>query len=74
MKIIIALAFIGILGALASAGWFMVRGGQAKTGGRSSRMFKALALRVSLSVLLFLSLMLAYWLGYITPTGIPVGR
>jgi Protein of unknown function (DUF2909) len=48
MKIIIALAFIGILGALASAGWFMVRGGQAKAGERPSRMFKALALRVRL--------------------------
>jgi hypothetical protein len=74
MKTLIALAFIGILSALALAGWFMVRGGQNKTTARQSRMFKALALRVTLSVLLFASLMLAYWLGYITPTGLPIGK
>jgi hypothetical protein len=75
MKTLIAIAFIGILLALGFAGVFMMRGGApGQSAAKQSRMFKALAVRVGLSVLVFLSVMLAYWLGYITPTGIPVGR
>jgi len=73
MKILIALAFIGILGALASAGVFMLRdgrGGKPKTG----NMMRALAVRVTLSVLLFACILLAYWAGWIQPTGVPVGK
>jgi hypothetical protein len=73
MKILIALAFVGILGALATAGLFMMRDGRdgkPKTG----NMMRALAVRVALSVLLFACILLAYWAGWIQPTGVPVGR
>ena len=73
MKILIALAFVAILAALAGAGLFMLRDGRdgkPKTG----RMMRALALRVALSVLLFVSILLSYWMGWIQPTGIPLGR
>jgi hypothetical protein len=65
-------AFVGILGALASAGFFMLRrpGGDA----RKDAMAKALALRVALSVSLFLLVLLAWSLGWIEPRGLPVGR
>lgn len=46
------------------------RDGQAK----SNRMVKALALRVGLSIALFLFILLSYKLGWIHPTGIPMGR
>jgi CHASE2 domain-containing sensor protein len=73
MKILIALAFVGILGALATAGVFMMRDGRdgkPKTG----NMMRALAVRVALSVLLFACILLAYWAGWIQPTGVPLGR
>jgi hypothetical protein len=73
MKILIALAFVGIIGALASAGTFMLRDGRdgkPKTG----NMMRALAVRVALSVLLFACILLAYWAGWIKPTGIPLGK
>ena len=64
MKILLAVAFVGILGALLSAGVFMVRDGRdgkPKTG----NMMRALALRVALSVLLFITLRLMK--GHFTP-------
>ena len=36
-------------------------------------MARALALRVGLSVALFLLIMLGYWMGWIQPSGIPIG-
>ena len=71
MKIIIMLAFVGILGALAAAGVFMLKGSDKDKPGRMAR---ALAWRVGLSVLLFIFLLLSYKLGWIKPTGIPIGR
>jgi hypothetical protein len=71
MKILVALAFVAILGSLASALIYMMRdgrNGEAKT----SRMAKALAFRVGFSIVLFLCILLAWKLGYIQPTGIPV--
>jgi hypothetical protein len=41
---------------------------------KSSNMVRALALRVGLSILLFVCILLAWKLGYIQPTGIPVGK
>lgn len=73
MKVLIALAFVGILGALAMAGVFMLRDGRdgkPKTG----NMMRALALRVALSVLLFACILFSYWAGWIQPTGIPLGK
>ena len=72
MKFLVVLAFIAILGSLASALFFMLRGGQ-EGKGKSGRMARALAFRVGFSILLFLCLLLAWKLGYIRPTGIPAG-
>ena len=73
MKFIIVIAFVGILGALAMAGVFMLRDGRdgkPKTG----NMMRALALRVGLSVLLFACILISYWAGWIQPTGIPLAK
>lgn len=73
MKILMLVAFIGILGALASAGVFMMRDsrdGKPKSG----NMMRALATRVAISVLLFALIMLAWWMGWIEPRGVPLGR
>jgi Protein of unknown function (DUF2909) len=73
MKFLIAFAFVGILGALALAGVFMLRDGRdgkPKTG----TMMRALALRVGLSVLLFACILFSYWAGWIQPTGVPIGK
>ena len=70
---IIALAFVGIIGALATAGVFMLRDGRPGKP-KAGNMMRALAVRVALSVLLFVCIMLAYWAGWIQPTGVPVGR
>jgi cytochrome bd-type quinol oxidase subunit 2 len=73
MKLIVALAFLGILASLGAALFFMLRDGrdgQAKT----SNMARALALRVGLSVALFICILVAWKLGYIRPTGLPVGQ
>lgn len=64
-------AFVMILGALLYAGISMVRDGRdgkAKT----PAMMRALAFRVGLSVALFLALLIAYQMGWIQPTGIPL--
>jgi len=75
MKWVIIVALIAVLGALASAGVFMLkrdrRGGH---GAQDKRMARALAVRVGLSVALFLFILFAYWMGWITPTGVPVSR
>jgi hypothetical protein len=72
MKIVIAFAFVLILGALAVAGVSMLRGG---SGGeaRPATMMRALAWRVGLSVLLFVCVLVSYKLGWIHPTGVPLG-
>ena len=72
MKILMALAFVGILGALASAGVFMLREGRDGKP-RSGSMMRALAVRVAISVALFAFVMLSWYMGWIQPTGIPVG-
>ncbi len=60
MRIIVILFLIAIVGSLASALYFLVtdRGG-------SNRTVKALALRVGLSLTLFLLLMAGYYFGLI---------
>jgi purine-cytosine permease-like protein len=73
MKIVILLAFVAIFGALGSAGWFMMRHRKDSDGSADSRMAKALAWRIGLSLALFLFILLSYKLGWIRPTGLPVG-
>ncbi len=73
MTYLVAIAFLAILGSLATALFFMMKdgtNGKAKTSG----MARALAFRVGFSVLLFVCILIAWKLGYIQPTGIPVGR
>ena len=67
------LVFVGIFASLAFALYFMLkdgRNGRAKSGG----MARALTFRIGLSVFLFLCMLLAWKLGYIQPTGLPVGK
>ena len=73
MKYLIALAFVGILGALLMAGVFMMRDGRDGKP-KSGNMMRALAVRVALSVLLFVCILLSYWAGWIHPSGIPLGK
>lgn len=75
-QILVGLAFVGIIGSLASALFFMMQGGkpgEADDPKRAGRMVKALALRVGLSVLLFVCILIAWKLGYIQPSGLPAG-
>lgn len=69
MKVIVILAFLGILGALASAGVLMLRRQKGKTS-----MARALAVRVGLSVALFLVILFSAFMGWIKPTGLPLGQ
>lgn len=73
MKTIIILALIAIVGALIVAGISMVRDGRDGKP-KTHAMMRALALRVGLSVALFLCILAAYQLGWIRPTGLPIGR
>ena len=72
MKIVIALALVAILAALAGAGLYMLRKRSDAAEGPDNRMARALALRVGLSVTLFVLILLAYMLGWIEPSGVPL--
>ncbi len=65
MKIFIAIAFLLIIGSLASALFFVMR-----DKGQGKRTVKALALRVGFSITLFLIILVMYYFGLIQPTGI----
>jgi hypothetical protein len=65
MKILVGIAFILIIGSLASALVFLMR-----DKGRSNRTVQALAFRVGFSILLFVLILVAHKLGWIQPTGI----
>ena len=71
MKIAITLAFLAILGSLGAALYFMMRGNGGNADS-SKRMAGALAVRVGISVALFICLLIAWKLGYIQPTGLAV--
>ncbi len=71
MKYIIGLAFVGIIGSLGLALVHMMRGSASHADPqKSKRMARALAFRVGFSVLLFVGVMIAYWMGWIQPTGL----
>lgn len=70
MKYLVLLAFLAILASLATALFFMLRGGEASKGKRGN-MARALAFRVGFSILLFACILLAWKFGYIQPTGLP---
>jgi predicted metal-dependent hydrolase len=73
MKTVMVLMLVAVLGALASAGVFMLRKDNKTADPRGKRMARALALRVGLSVALFLFILLSWYMGWVRPTGIPVG-
>ena len=73
MEIIVSIAFIGIIGSLGTALYFMMKDGQ-NGAPKTSRMAKALAFRIGFSVLLFICVLVAWKLGYIQPTGIQIGQ
>jgi Protein of unknown function (DUF2909) len=64
-KLIIVAALIAIIGSLGSALFQLSRGT-----GDSQKMLRALTWRISLSVGLFLLLLLAWRMGYIRPHGL----
>ena len=73
MKYFVALVFVGIFASLAFALYFMLkdgRNGRAKSGG----MARALTVRIGLSVFLVLCMLLAWKLGDVQPTGLPLGK
>ena len=65
MKLVVAIAFVLIIGSLASALFFLMR-----DKGRSNRTVQALAMRVGLSITLFLLVLFSYKMGWIQPTGL----
>ena len=67
MRILVLLAFLGIVASLVSAGVYLM-----KDQGKTNRMVNALTVRIGLSVVLFLFVLLAWRLGWIQATGIPV--
>jgi hypothetical protein len=76
MKILVVVAFIAILASLVWALLHMMRGGVPPQEGSAppkNKMATALALRVGLSILLFLCVLISWKMGWIQPTGIPPG-
>ncbi len=88
MQFLIAIAFIAILASLAAALFFMMRPGAdpdaaeqpqgddttSRAAQRNKGMARALAVRVGVSVVLFICVLLAWKLGYIQPHGLPTGK
>ena len=73
MKTVIVVMLVAVLMALAGAGVFMLR--KSEDGDRRSKhMARALALRVGLSVALFLLVLLGWAMGWVQPSGLPTGR
>ncbi len=71
MKIVFLLALVAIVVALAIAGRAMLQDGRDGKP-KSNRMVRALALRVGLSIALFVFILVAYKMGWIQPTGVPI--
>jgi Protein of unknown function (DUF2909) len=65
MRIVVIAMLVVIVGSLASALWFLIR-----DKGNSERTVKALTVRISLSIGLFLLLMAGYYFGLIPKTGL----
>lgn len=64
MRIIIGLAFIVIIGSLASAFFYLMR-----DKGTTNRTVNALTVRIGLSIALFLFVLFAHHMGWIESTG-----
>jgi hypothetical protein len=64
MRYLVILAFVGILGSLGSALFYLMR-----DKGTSNKTVNALTVRIGLSVALFLFLLFSHWMGWIETTG-----
>ncbi|HEY1103637.1 MAG TPA: twin transmembrane helix small protein [Burkholderiaceae bacterium] len=71
MTYLVAAAFAAIILSLGAALFFMLKGGE-EGKAKNSKMARALAFRIGFSVLLFICMLVAWKLGYIRPTGIPL--
>lgn len=74
-QLLIGVAFVAIIASLGSALVFMMRDGSKRPDDkdtRARRMWLSLAARIGLSVLLFVCILLAWKLGWIQPTGLPI--
>jgi len=69
MKILVAIAFLLILGSLGSALFFLMR-----DKGTSNRTVRSLMFRVGFSIALFVFILVANRMGWIHSTGIQMGR
>jgi archaellum biogenesis protein FlaJ (TadC family) len=78
MGYFIALFLLLIIASLASAGFFMLRrkdlalSDEQKKSAQNRGMVRALTVRIGLSVVLFISVLIAWQLGLIQPTGLPI--
>jgi len=73
MSYAIVAAFVAILASLGVALVSMLRGHSASDeASKSRRMARALTVRIALSIVLFVSVIAAYLLGWIQPTGLPL--
>ena len=76
MKILVVIAFIGIVLSLGSALIYMMRGSAPPEEGQTPKkgnMATALAFRVGFSIVLFICVLVSWKMGWIQPTGIPPG-
>ncbi len=76
MKYAVILGFLAILASLGTALFFMMRQGRAtdtdaNANAKGKHMATALAVRVGLSVVLFVCILVAWQLGWIQPSGLP---
>ena len=81
-SLLIGIAFVAIIASLGSALFFMMRRPDGERNSDEERlqddrrrargMFWSLALRVGLSVFVFVCILLAWELGYIHPSGLPI--
>jgi len=67
VKWIVVIAFVLIVGSLASAMVFLIR-----DRGRTRNTVRALGFRVGFSIALFVFILFAHWMGWIQSTGVPV--
>jgi TRAP-type C4-dicarboxylate transport system permease large subunit len=77
VRLFVIVVFLGILVSLGSALFHLARGSsrnKPRSVEDSRKMARALTWRVTLSLLLFLLLMAAWYAGLISPHGIPPGR
>lgn len=81
MTYLVIAAFVAIIGSLVVALVAMMRGGEEAPGTeeapprtpRKNHMARALAFRVGFSILLFVAVLISYKMGWIHPTGLPMG-